>query len=110
MRLGHPAARHACFHALLNATMGALGVGEPKPSRTTLLAKDAILLSEIVDQIFLLAIHPASDVEHEESQRTGHCERILAQMAATGSAEAIRLASAAFSHLTTVEASLPRPG
>ena len=78
----------------------ALGVCEPKRSRTKLFAEDAILLSEIIDQIFLAAIHPASNGEHEELQRTGHCERIFGRMAGTESAAATRLVSAAFSHLT----------
>ena len=56
----------------------ALGVCEPKRSGTTLLAEDAILLSEIVDQVFLVAIHPPSNGEHEELQRVGHRERLLA--------------------------------
>ena len=55
----------------------ALGVCEPKRSGTTLLAEDAILLSEIVDQIVLVTIHPASNGKHEELQRRGHCERLL---------------------------------
>ena len=55
----------------------ALGVCEPERSRIKLFAKDAILLSEIVDQIFLVTIHPASNGKHEELQRRGHCERLL---------------------------------
>ena len=55
----------------------ALGVGEPKRSGTQVLAEDAILLSEIVDRIFLVAIHPASNGEYEELQRIGHRERLL---------------------------------
>ena len=55
----------------------ALGVCEPKRSGTQLLAEDAILLSEIVDQIFLVAIHQASNGEYEELQRIGHRERLL---------------------------------
>jgi hypothetical protein len=55
----------------------ALGVSEPKRSRTKLLAEDAILLSEIVDQIVLVAIHPASKRKYEELQRMGHRERLL---------------------------------
>ena len=42
-----------------------------------MLAEDAILLSEIVNHIFLVAIHPASNSEHEELQRMGHRERLL---------------------------------
>ena len=55
----------------------ALGVREPKRSRTKLFAEDAILFSEIVNHIFLVAIHPASNSEHEELQRMGHRERLL---------------------------------
>jgi hypothetical protein len=36
-------------------------------------------LSEIVAQIILAAIHPASNDEHEESQCIGHHERLLAR-------------------------------
>jgi hypothetical protein len=71
---------HQCAPAKSLAThreSTALGVCEPKWSGTTLLAEDAILLSEIVDQIFLAAIHPASNGEHEELQHMGHCERLL---------------------------------
>ena len=38
----------------------ALGVGPAKWSRTKVLPEDAILLPEIVDAIFLVASHPAS--------------------------------------------------
>ena len=38
----------------------ALGVGQAKRSRTTVLPEDAILLQERVDAICLVAIHPAS--------------------------------------------------
>jgi hypothetical protein len=53
-----------------------------RSGRTTLLAEDPILLSKIVDQIdqiLLVAIHPASNGEHEELQRIGHRERLLAR-------------------------------
>ena len=53
----------------------ALVVCEPKRSRTKLLAEDAILLSEIVNHIFLVAIHQASNSEHEELQRMGGIAR-----------------------------------
>ena len=71
---------HQCAPAKLLAAhreSTALGVCEPKRSGTKLLAEDAILLSEIVDQIFLVAIHPASNGEYEELQRMGHRERLL---------------------------------
>ena len=47
-------------------------VGQAKRSRTKVLPKDAILLPEIVDEIFLVAIHPASQGQHEEVQSVGH--------------------------------------
>ena len=40
-------------------------------------AEDAILFSEIVNHIYLVAIHPARNSEHEELQRMGHRERLL---------------------------------
>ena len=39
--------------------------------------EDAILLTEIVDPIFLVAIYPASNGEHEELHRMGHRQRLL---------------------------------
>jgi hypothetical protein len=42
-----------------------------------LFAEDAILFSEIVNHIYLVAIHPARNSEHEELQRMGHRERLL---------------------------------
>ena len=48
----------------------ALGVGQAKRSRTKMLPEDAILLPEIVDAIFLVASHPASQGQHEEVQST----------------------------------------
>ncbi len=42
----------------------ALGVGQTKRSRTKMLPEDAILLPEIVDAIFLVASHPASQGQH----------------------------------------------
>jgi hypothetical protein len=59
-----------------------------------------ILFSEIVNHIFLVAIHPASNSEHEELQRMGHRERPLGRDAPQRTAAAIHQASAAFSHLT----------
>ena len=50
----------------------ALGVGQAKRSRTKMLPEDAILLPEIVDAIFLVASHPASQGQHEEVQSVGH--------------------------------------
>ena len=54
----------------------ALGVGQAKRSRTKMLPEDAILLPEIVDAIFLVAIHPASQGQHEEVQSVGHGRRL----------------------------------
>ena len=41
-----------------------------------MLPEDAILLPEIVDAIFLVAIHPASQGQHEEVQSVGHGLRL----------------------------------
>ena len=49
----------------------ALGVGQAKRSRTKVLPEDAILLPEIVEAIFLVAIHPASHGQHEEVRAWG---------------------------------------
>lgn len=57
--------------------MRALGVRQPEPSGTQLLPKDAILLPEVVDPIFVVAIRPASNGEQEELQGVGHCVRLL---------------------------------
>ena len=54
----------------------ALGVGQTKRSRTKMLPEDAILLPEIVDTIFLVASHPASQSQHEEVQSVGHGRRL----------------------------------
>ena len=54
----------------------ALGVGQTKRSRTKMLPEDAILLPEIVDAIFLVASHPASQGQHEEMQSVGHGRRL----------------------------------
>ena len=43
-----------------------------------MLPEDPILLPEIVDQIFLVAVHPASDGEHEELQSMRHRQRLPA--------------------------------
>ncbi len=54
----------------------ALGVGQAKRSRTKMLPEDAILLPEIVDAIFLVASHPASQGQHEEVQSVGQGRRL----------------------------------
>ena len=41
-----------------------------------MLPEDAILLPEIVDAIFLVASHPASQDQHEEMQSLGHGRRL----------------------------------
>ena len=41
-----------------------------------MLPEDAMLLPEIVDAIFLVAIHPANQGQHEEVQSVGHGRRL----------------------------------
>ena len=67
--------------------------------------EDPILLSEIVDQIFLVAIDPASNGEHEELQRIGLRERRLARDGQHQIRRG-RFASADFSHPTRSENSV----
>ena len=54
----------------------ALGIGQSQRPPAQLLPEDPILLPEIVDQVFLVAVHPASDGEHEEVQRMRHRQRL----------------------------------
>ena len=63
-------------------------------------AEDAILFSEIVNHIYLVAIHPASKSEREELQRMGIARGYSAEILGTERPATIHLASAAFSHLT----------
>ena len=53
-----------------------LGVGHAQRSRPQVLPQDAIFLPEIVDHVFLTAVHPASDGQHEKLQRRGHRLRV----------------------------------
>ena len=55
----------------------ALGVGQAKWTWATLLPEDPILLPEIIDHVFLVAVHPASGREYEEAQSVGHSLRLL---------------------------------
>ena len=42
-----------------------------------MLPEDPILLPEIIDHVFLVAVHPASGREYEEAQSVGHSLRLL---------------------------------
>ena len=55
----------------------ALGVGQTKRPRTQLLSQDPILLPEILDQILLVAVHPASEREDKELQSVRHHRTLL---------------------------------
>ena len=55
----------------------ALGVGQAKWTWAKLLPEDPILLPEIIDHVFLVAVHPASGREYEEAQSVGHSPRLL---------------------------------
>ena len=79
----------------------ALGVGQAKRSRTKVLPEDAMLFPERVDAIFLVAIHPASQGQHEEVQSVGHGLRLRgSDTAVTHVVFGDSLASAVFSHHT----------
>ena len=55
----------------------ALGVGQAKWTWAKLLPEDPILLPEIIDHVFLVAVLPASGREYEEAQSVGHSLRLL---------------------------------
>ena len=44
-----------------------------------MLPEDPILLPEIIDHVFLVAVHPASGREYEEAQSVGHSLRLLGE-------------------------------
>jgi hypothetical protein len=54
----------------------ALRVGQLKRPPANLPADDPILFAQIVDQIVLMAVQPASEGENEESQGLGHQSRL----------------------------------
>ena len=66
--------------ATISASLAAGGVGQAKRSRTQLLSQDPILLPEILDQIVLVAVHPASEREDKELQRRRHGLRLLGRV------------------------------
>ena len=69
----HPPAEFLASHRESTA----LGVGQAKWTWATLLPEDPILLPEIIDHVFLVAVHPASGREYEEAQSVGHSLRLL---------------------------------
>ena len=44
-----------------------------------MLPEDPILLPEIIDHVFLVAVHPASGREYKEAQSAGHSLRLLGE-------------------------------
>ena len=59
---------------------GPLGVRQAKRPRAQVFSEDPILLPEIVDQIALVTVHPASEREDEELQRRRHSLRLLGRL------------------------------
>ena len=57
-----------------------LGVRQAKRPRAQVFAEDPILLPEIVDQIVLVTVHPASEREDEDLQRRRHSLRLLGRL------------------------------
>ena len=57
-----------------------LGVRQAKRPRAQVFSEDPILLPEIVDQIVLVTVHPASEREDEELQRRRHSRRLLGRL------------------------------
>ena len=65
----HPPAEFLASHRESTA----LGVGQAKWTWAKLLPEDPILLPpEIIDHVFLVAVHPASGREYEDAQSVGH--------------------------------------
>ena len=60
-----------------------LGGGQAKRPRAQVFPEDPILLPEILDQIVLVAVHPASEREDEELQRRRHGLRLLVDPTST---------------------------
>ena len=54
--------------------------GAKKRPRAQVFSEDPILLPEIVDQIVLVTVHPASEREDEELQRRRHSLRLLGRL------------------------------
>ena len=71
----NPPAEFLASHRELTA----LGVGQAKWTWAKVLSEDPILLSEIIDHVFLVAVHPASGREYEEAQSVGHSLRLLGE-------------------------------
>ena len=71
----HPPAEFLASHRESTA----LGVGQAKWTWAKLLPEDPILLPEIIDHVFLVAVHPASGREYEEAQSVGHLLRLLGE-------------------------------
>ena len=57
-----------------------LDVRQAKRPRAQVFSEDPILLPEIVDQIVLVTVHPASEREDEELQRRRHSLRLLGRL------------------------------
>ena len=57
----------------------ALGVVQAKWTWAKVLPEDPILLPEIIDHVFLVAVHPASGREYEDAQSVGHSLRLLGE-------------------------------
>ena len=53
-----------------------LGIGESQRSRPQLLQENTILFAEIVNQVFLVAVYPTGEREHEELERRRHRHRL----------------------------------
>ena len=64
------------------------------------LQEDPILLPEIVDDVFLVAVHPTGAGEHEELRCTGHDLRLPGEDCQRRPCPATHRASAAFLHYT----------
>ena len=75
-----PPAGSSCNNATAHSESTTLGVRQAKRPRAQVFSEDPILLPEIVDQIVLVTVHPASEREDEELQRRRHSLRLLGRL------------------------------
>jgi hypothetical protein len=61
----------AAERSALRRKPAALGVGEPQATVAELLAQDAVLLLEVLDDLALAAVHPAGEHQQQELKRRG---------------------------------------
>jgi hypothetical protein len=65
----------AAERSALRRKPAALVIGEPQATVAELLAQDAVLLLEVLDDLALAAVHPAGEHQQQELKRRGRHAR-----------------------------------